>query len=188
MAEREEKEFQQRIQKIEALVHRVEAIADAEARTSALELFQSIMDLHGAGLERMLSITFEAGQPGQNLIDEFGDDGLVSSLLLLYGLHPLDFDTRVMQALDKVRPYLQSHGGNVTLLRSKDRTVRLRLEGSCHGCSASAETLKHLIEQAIYQAAPDIAGLEVEAVEPQQAAPQLVQLGVAGRGRGVAAD
>ena len=187
MAETEEKEFQQRIQKIEALVHRIESLVDIEARTSALELFQSIMDLHGAGLERMLRIAFDAGGPGRAIIDKFSGDGLVSSLLLLYGLHPLDFETRVMQALDKVRPYLQSHGGNVSLLEIRDGAVRLKLEGSCHGCGSSAETLKQMIEQAIYDAAPDIMALEVQGVVEQQAAPKLVQLGMAGQ-RASAAD
>jgi Fe-S cluster biogenesis protein NfuA len=187
VAETEEKEFQQRIQKIEALVHRIESLVDIEARTSALELFQSIMDLHGAGLERMLSIAFDAGEPGRAIIDKFSGDGLVSSLLLLYGLHPLDFETRVMQALDKVRPYLQSHGGNVSLLEIRDGAVRLKLEGSCHGCGSSAETLKQMIEQAIYDAAPDIMALEVQGVVEQQAAPKLVQLGMAGQ-RASAAD
>jgi Fe-S cluster biogenesis protein NfuA len=187
VAETEEKEFQQRIQRIEALVHRIESLVDIEARTSALELFQSIMDLHGAGLERMLSIAFDAGGPGRAIIDKFSGDGLVSSLLLLYGLHPLDFETRVMQALDKVRPYLQSHGGNVSLLEIRDGAVRLKLEGSCHGCGSSAETLKQMIEQAIYDAAPDIMALEVQGVVEQQAAPKLVQLGMAGQ-RASAAD
>ena len=57
----EEREFQERIQKVEALVRKIESLTDSEARASALELFQLIMDLHGAGLERMMSITFEAG-------------------------------------------------------------------------------------------------------------------------------
>jgi Fe-S cluster biogenesis protein NfuA len=92
-----------------------------------------------------------------------------------------------MQALDKVRPYLQSHGGNVSLLEIRDGAVRLKLEGSCHGCGSSAETLKQMIEQAIYDAAPDIMALEVQGVVEQQAAPKLVQLGMAGQ-RASAAD
>jgi len=182
VTESEERDFQNRIQQIEALVRRVETLADAEARTSALELFQLVMDLHGAGLERMLGIAFDAGEPGRAIVNKIAADSLGGSLLLLYGLHPLDFETRIMQALDKCRPYLQSHGGNVTLIGAKDGVVKLRLEGTCHGCGSSAETLKQMIEQAIYDAAPDITGLEVEgAADPAQAAPQLVQLGMAGR-------
>jgi Fe-S cluster biogenesis protein NfuA len=80
----------------------------------------------------------------------------------LYGLHPLDLETRVRQALEQVRPYLQSHGGNVELLGVEGGIIRLRLQGSCHGCPSSAQTLKSTIEEAIAEKAPDAAGLQVE--------------------------
>jgi Fe-S cluster biogenesis protein NfuA len=172
----EEKEFQQRVQKIEGLVRRIESIADEQTRASALELFQSIMDLHGAGLERMMEIAFEAGEPGQAIIDNFSRDELVASLLLLYGLHPLDLETRVMQALDKVRPYLRSHGGYVELLGIKDGAISLRLEGNFSGCGSSPQTLKMAIEDAIYTAAPDLTELRVEVVAERPSPAGLVQL------------
>ena len=73
----------------------------------------------------------------------------MGGLLLLHGLHPLDLEARVRQALDKVRPYLRSHGGNVELLGVDEGVVRLRLEGSCHGCPSSAATMRQTIEEAI---------------------------------------
>ncbi len=158
----EEQEFQQRIQKIGALVHKIENLADAEARTSALELFQLVMDLHGAGVERMMNLIFDAGEPGQRIIDTLGDDDLVGSLLLLYGLHPLDLETRVMQVLDRLGPELRSHGATVEVLGFNDGVVRLRLEQSAGGCGSSAQNLRAGLEEAIYTAAPDISGLEVE--------------------------
>jgi len=82
--------------------------------------------------------------------------------LLLYGLHPLDLESRVGQALEKVRPYLHSHGGNIELLGLTDGIVRLRLHGSCHGCPSSAQTLKQTIEEAIFEIAPDVTAIEVE--------------------------
>jgi Fe-S cluster biogenesis protein NfuA len=178
----EEKEFQQRIQKIEALVRKIESLADANARTSALELFQLVMDLHGASVERMMNIVFEAGEPGQTIIDKFGRDELVGSLLLLYGLHPLDLETRVMQALDKLRPDLRSHGAQVELLGVHDGVVRLRLEQSAGGCGSSAQNLRVALEEAIYDAAPDITALEVESGVAQPSASGLVQLaGLSGK-------
>ena len=51
---------------------------------------------------------------------------MVGGLLMLHGLHPLDLETRVRQALDQVRPYLRSHGGNVELLGVSD--------GASSGC------------------------------------------------------
>ena len=170
------KEFQQRLQKIEGLVRNIEAAADPVVRASAVELMQSLMELHGAGIERMMEITFDTGTVGSEIIDRFADDPLVASLLLLYGLHPADIETRVMQGLAKVRPYLQSHGGSVEMLGIADGVVRLRLEGSCNGCASSAMTLKLAIEEAIYEAAPDLTAIEVEGVVEQPPS-GLIQLG-----------
>jgi Fe-S cluster biogenesis protein NfuA len=155
-------EFRERLQKIEGLVRAIESAGDANTRTSAIELMQSVMEVHAAGIERMMEITFESGATGGELVDRFGDDELVASLLLLYGLHPLDFETRVVRALDSVRPYLKSHGGDVELLGTEENVVHLRFKGSCNGCGSSAATLEHAIEEAIYEAAPDVIGIEVE--------------------------
>ncbi|MDT5295433.1 MAG: hypothetical protein QOJ76_2313 [Acidobacteriota bacterium] len=163
-------ESQQLIQRIDELVRKVEAMSDPEARAGALELLQSLMELHSAGLDRMLEITAEAGGPGRAIIDGFTGDELVRGLLLLYGLHPVALETRVLQALDKVRPYLSSHGGNVELLGIEEGVVRLRLQGSCKSCPSSAMTLKLAIEEAIYEAAPDVAGIEAEGALEQPAA------------------
>jgi Fe-S cluster biogenesis protein NfuA len=103
----------------------------------------------------------------------------VAQLLLLYDLHPLGLETRARRALEDVRPHLRSHGGNVELLGVVDGIIRLRLQGNCHGCPSSSETLRKLIEQAIYQAAPDARAIEVEDLAGEaglQVAGGLVQL------------
>jgi Fe-S cluster biogenesis protein NfuA len=87
---------------------------------------------------------------------------VVGGLLLLHGLHPLDLEARVLQALDQVRPFLRSHGGNVELLSLTDGVIRLRLQGNCQGCPSSAVTMKQTIEEAILARAPDAIALEVE--------------------------
>ena len=158
-----EQEFQQRMGQIDHLVQEIEGLPDP-GRSTAIELLQATLDLHGAGLERILEVIVEAGELGDAIIDQLAGDDLVRNLLLLHGLHPLDLETRVTQALDKVRPYLATHGGNVELLGVDDGVVRLRLQGSCHGCASSAVTLKLAIEEAIQEFAPDIAGLETEGV------------------------
>ncbi len=168
MAQLNKKEFQQQLQKIEGLVQTIESAADPHVRASAIELMQALMEVHGAGIERMMEIVFE--RAGSDIIDQFGEDDLVASLLLLYGLHPLDMESRLLQALDKVRPYLRSHGGNVDLLSVNEGVVRLQLQGSCNGCASSAMTLKLAIEEAIYEAAPDLVALEVEGVVAQATA------------------
>jgi Fe-S cluster biogenesis protein NfuA len=156
--------FSERIERIEALVQAIERSADAATRADAQELIQAVLDLHGAGLARILEQLARAGEPGRAVRDELARDDLVGSLFLLHGLHPLDLETRVEQALDTVRPYLRSHGGEVTLLGVVNGVVRLRLQGSCHGCPSSSVTMKTSIEEAIAGAAPDAVGVEVEGV------------------------
>jgi len=150
------------IEQIEELVQRIEDLPDPNARSSALALVQALMDFHGEALDRLMEVVASHGEPGYSIFNKFSADELVSNLLLLYGLHPLPLEERVAQALEKVRPHLDSHGGNVELLSITDGVVRLRLEGTCRGCPSSAETLKLAIESAIYAAAPDVVSIEAE--------------------------
>lgn len=125
--------------------------------------------MQGAGLERLMEIIYESGSAGQLMIDELGRDELVSSLLLVHGLHPLDLESRVRNALEKVGPRLAQHGGSVEFLEvTREGALKLRLAGSCHGCPSSILTLKFSIEEAIYAAAPDMTSLEVEGATPSE--------------------
>jgi Fe-S cluster biogenesis protein NfuA len=64
---------------------------------------------------------------------------------------------RVMKALDRVRPYLQSDGGDIDLVDiSDDMIVKVKLTGACHGCPYSMQTLKAGVEQAIIKEVPEI--------------------------------
>jgi Fe-S cluster biogenesis protein NfuA len=170
-------EFRNELLRIEELVRAIESTADPNVRASAVELMTALMNLHGAAVERMMEITFETGESGAETIDRFGDDELVSSVLLLYGLHPLGFEARVLRALEKVRPMLKHQGGEVELLGTADGVVRLRLEGSFDGRGSSAMKLKLAIEEALYDSAPDLAAIEVEGVVAEPSAPVLVQIG-----------
>ena len=98
-------------------------------------------------------------------MDSFVADDLVASLLLVHGLHPHDVDRRIEDALDSVRPYLGSHGGDVKLLGVVDDVVRLEFAGSCKSCPSSAVTLELTVEDAVRAAAPEIATIEVVAAE-----------------------
>jgi Fe-S cluster biogenesis protein NfuA len=154
--------LQDRIPKIEGLIAEIRNSADRELRGMALELIQILMEFHATAIDRMMEITSQAGDVGWDVIDRFGRDQLVSNMLLLHGLHPLDLDTRVRDALETVRPYLHSHGGNVELIEISDGAVRLKLTGSCHGCPSSAVTLKTAIETAIHETAPDVTSIQCE--------------------------
>lgn len=163
----------QRAERIATLVQAIAGIADPGVRTQAEELVSEVLALYGDGIARMLELTARASGAGEALIDTFAADDLVGSLLLLHGLHPVDLTTRVTRALDGVRPSLAKQGGQVELLDVADGVAHLRLRASGHGCGSSAAMLKQKIEEAIYAAAPDLDGLEVEGDAPP---PQLITL------------
>jgi len=72
-----------------------------------------------------------------------------------------DLETRVEQTLDEIRPYLMSHGGDVTLLDvTPEKVARLQLLGACGGCPMSAMTLKFGIERLLADRVPELAGIE----------------------------
>jgi len=168
---------------IEGLIRKIENLPDPEARASALALLQALMEFHGAGIERLMELVAESEDAGYAIFDRFAEDELVGSLLLLYGQHPLPLETRVTKALDRVRPYLDSHGGNVELLSVSDGVVRLRMQGSCKSCPSSSMTLKLAIEEAIYAAAPDVMEIVAEGVTEQPPATGFVQIGTGARSR-----
>jgi Fe-S cluster biogenesis protein NfuA len=161
----DDKDFQVKVQRIGALVGELENIIDPEARASAKALVQLILDLHATGLERVMEIVAQKGVVGQAAIDDLGRDPLVSSLLVLYGLHPLDLESRVEQAVEKVRPQVRKGGGELELLDMANGIVRLHLELTGHGCASTGKTLKALVEDALYAAAPDMSTLHIEGLE-----------------------
>lgn len=165
----QEKEFRERMQRIGGLVQEIEAIADPALRASTKELVQSLMDLHGTALERVMEIVADAGEPGMSLIDQLSRDPMVSSVLVLYGLHPEDLDSRVLKALERVKPQLRKQGCEVDLVGLSDGVVRLRVQTGEHACGSTAKTVQATLEGAIYEAAPDIVSLSIEGLEGKAA-------------------
>jgi Fe-S cluster biogenesis protein NfuA/nitrite reductase/ring-hydroxylating ferredoxin subunit len=165
--------LQERVARIETLLGEIETLADPHAKSKAAEMAQVLLELYGEGLARMMEVVAQ-GEESERAFKVFAEDELISHLLLLHGLHPLDVETRVVQALEEVRPYLESHGGNVELLGVEGGVARVRMEGSCDGCPSSAVTLKLAIEEAILKAAPDLEGIEAEGVTEPKPAPTIV--------------
>ncbi|MEO7980439.1 MAG: NifU family protein [Sporichthyaceae bacterium] len=156
-------------ERIEALLE-ASAVGGPVARERAEELLRLVVDLYGAGLERVLELAHDAGALDDTLLAALADDHLVSSLLLIHGLHPYGVEDRVQRALDDVRPYLGSHGGDVRLLEVTDEgVVRLELLGSCDGCASSAVTLELAVDEAVRAAAPEIVAIEVQEKTPAPA-------------------
>jgi Fe-S cluster biogenesis protein NfuA len=164
-----EKEFQQRVQRIGALVQEIDAIADPAVRASTTQLVQLIMEFHGTGLDRTLEILANAGGPGMEMIEQLGRDPMVSSLLVLYGLHPDSLETRVTKAVERLQPKMRKDGASVELVSIEDGAVRIRVTPGEHACGSTSKTLQTLVEDAIYEVAPDLASLSVEGLEGKPA-------------------
>ncbi|MEA2332145.1 MAG: hypothetical protein QOH58_2283 [Thermoleophilaceae bacterium] len=189
-------EPEQLIARVQELTGRLEDLDDPACRGLAEELTAAVVQMYGAGLERIVELA-DAGTR-----DEMAKDGLVAGLLMIHDLYPVPIEERVAQALDTVRPYMESHGGNVELLGIENGIAKLRLEGSCKSCRASSSTLELAVRQALEEAAPDLDGMDVEGVveeEPElsgiplplvqmNGAPSWHTLGIDGSGPLVATD
>jgi Fe-S cluster biogenesis protein NfuA/nitrite reductase/ring-hydroxylating ferredoxin subunit len=157
-------ELLDRVQELSALV---DEFPDPRARELTQELVSAIIAVYGDGLARIMATIEGAREAGATILDELSQDGAVASLLLIHDLYPVPLEARVLEALDTVRPYMESHGGNVELVALEDGVAKLVLQGSCNGCSASRATLELAIKQALDEHAPDLEGLEVEGVIEQ---------------------
>ncbi|HEY3946210.1 MAG TPA: NifU family protein, partial [Solirubrobacteraceae bacterium] len=153
------------LEAVEELSGRVDALEDEEARELAQDLVAAVVAMYGDGLRRIMEVIGEA-RGAEDLLDELAQDGAVASLLLIHDLYPVPLEQRVLEALDTVRPYMESHGGNVELLGIEDGVAKLAMQGSCDGCAASRSTLELAIKQALDEHAPDLLDLEVEGVTP----------------------
>jgi Fe-S cluster biogenesis protein NfuA/nitrite reductase/ring-hydroxylating ferredoxin subunit len=149
----------QLIARVQELTGRLEDLDDGPCRELAEELTGAVVRMYGAGLERIVELIEDEETRGRLAADE-----LVAGLLMIHDLYPVPLEERVTQALDTVRPYMESHGGNVELLGIEDGVARLRLEGSCKSCRASSSTLELAVRQALQEWAPDLLGMDVEGV------------------------
>jgi Fe-S cluster biogenesis protein NfuA len=167
----------QQVQRIAEIVEQIESTADPNLRAMAQELLESLMALHGAALERMLEIAFASGDAGQKIVRECGQDDMVSSVLVLYGIHPDDLRTRVERAVEKLKPMLASHSAQAELVAIDDNgAARLRLNWTAHGCGSSAASVKSSLEAAVQDAAPDASSVLIEEIGAPQASSGFVPL------------
>ena len=154
---------------IERKLDQLGASIDRHAYEQAMELLQLVSELYGTGLARIMEL---AAEQAPAFVERLLGDELVTSLLIANGLHPADTAARVAAALDRVRPILAAHGGDVELLELDSRlgAVRLRLIGSCDGCPSSATTLRMTVERAILESAPEVGIIDVEQPSDQTVA------------------
>lgn len=146
-------DFDKAVAELDALVQTLEREEDERA----LHLLQLMDAIHRPALEAII-----AGRR---------DDPAAAAVLIMYGIGELDERGLVEEALEDVRPYINSHGGEVELIGIADGVVRLRMSGSCDGCAASTMTLKRGIETAIRERWPEVREVVAEEPEGSEAPP-----------------
>jgi Fe-S cluster biogenesis protein NfuA/nitrite reductase/ring-hydroxylating ferredoxin subunit len=159
-------DHEQLIARVQELTGRLEDLEPGDCRELAEELTGAVVQMYGAGLERIVELIDDEETRGRLAADE-----LVAGLLMIHDLYPVPIEERVTRALDSVRPYMESHGGNIELLGFEDGVVKLRLQGSCKSCRASSSTLELAVRQALQEAAPDLLGMDVEGVVEEEGEP-----------------
>ena len=153
--------------RIERLLGQLEASLATPDWAQVEDVLGLVTELYGGGLARIVELAGEDVALRRRL----AEDDLVASLLVLHDLHPLSLEERVHQAVESVRPYLGSHGGDVDVLDvdGDQGVVTLRMLGSCDGCASSSVTLELAVQSAIEAAAPEITRIAVDGTGPATA-------------------
>ena len=141
---------------VDATVGRIEALVDQQPE--AAELVQLLLQLYGAGLERVVEVIRE--ENGEAILERIGADKLTASLLLLHGLHPIDAETRLRKALQKLERRFEAQ--RISLGELKDGVAFIRVEHN--GGGRPPASIAEMIEQAAMEAAPELEGIEIEGV------------------------
>jgi hypothetical protein len=162
-----EKEFQQNVRKLGALVGELDQTPASSSRVATRELVQLLMEIHGTGLERIMELVFESGVEGEAMIAKLGKDPIARSLLLLYSLHPEDLETRVLQALETMASRLRKFDSTVELISICEGAVQLQVRTSGHAHGSTAKNLRSIVEEGIYEQAPDVASLTILGLEDE---------------------
>lgn len=163
----EVEELNRQSKRMQDLIEQVNNISDPKSKELMQECISEILTFYGRGLERILDILMnENNQAATKIINELMEDSFISGLLLIHDLHPLDLQTRLHLALEKVSPYIESHGGSVEIVSLEDGIATIKMAGSCKSCKSSSVTLELAIKQSIEEHCPDLLELKVEGIEP----------------------
>jgi Fe-S cluster biogenesis protein NfuA len=167
MAELDNAAVEQRLARLDELLGKLEQIPGATS-AMALEAVQALAEVYGTALARVIDSASDAPQ----VLQAFDSDELLRHLMVLHDVHPHPVEERVRAALDRVRPYLHSHGGDVELVEIANGTARVMLTGHCDGCTSSAATMQTAIQEAVLAVAPELHRVEAEpATAPPHPAP-----------------
>lgn len=157
-------DFETLAQRVDDAVAALAAL-EPSARAVAEEVKAAIEAIHRAGLLTIVRRMRE-DHGARDALYDLVDDPVVHLLLSLHDIIRPDPVVHAGIVLEDVRPQLQSHGGDVTLVRVEDAVAYVRLEGACNGCSMSSVTLRNLVESALIDGVPAITAVEVLPNEP----------------------
>lgn len=152
------------LDRVAALATQLMEHPEPEVREGLEELLDWLDVFHREGLGRFVEMVRQ--WRGELFLEQAALDPVIGELLDTYSLG-VDVDAstvdRVVQlALDDVRPYIHSHGGDVEVRSIVDGVVHLRMHGSCNGCTAADDTVTHLIEVALREQWIGFRRVEVE--------------------------
>lgn len=162
-----EKEFQQKVRQLGTLVGELDQMPGSGSKVAVRELVQLLMEVHGTGLERIMELVFESGAEGEAMINRLGQDPIVRNLLLLYSLHPDDLETRVSKALETVCSRLRKFDSKVELVSIHEGAIQLQLHSSSRAQGSAAKNLRSIVEESIYDLAPDLTSLTILGLEDE---------------------
>ncbi len=151
------------ISRIASLVEELEQLPENPARERARALVQAVLEMHAAGLARILELA-AAHPDGPAFIDELCADPMVTLLMSLHELHPSDVETRVRAAVDGLKPVLLDEGVAIELDRASEGTARVRLRAA-GAIRASDARIRARMEAAMAGAAPEIAAIEIDGLD-----------------------
>ncbi|MEF9908400.1 hypothetical protein [Streptomyces sp. P9-A2] len=156
---------------VEEILDRLAAGGDRAACEAAEELVRVLMEFYGAGFSRALDLLGrDPDKPVREAWDALLGDELVSSLLVLHGLHPDDVATRVTRALKAVQHPVESAGFDAAT-----GELRLRLTGSGGGCGSTREAVEQAARDVLACYAPEVTAVVLEADTERE--PVLLQIG-----------
>jgi nitrite reductase/ring-hydroxylating ferredoxin subunit/Fe-S cluster biogenesis protein NfuA len=174
-------ELEELARRVDEATKTVRGLADEDARDAADELKRAVEAFHKAGLVTIVR-ALKADPRGMELLRDLARDPTVFSLFTMHGIVKPDIRAQVTQVLEYVRPYMQSHGGDVELAYVEGETAYVRLHGACNGCSMSSVTLRDGVTEALVENVAGIARVEVVPNEPQSGFVPLEAVGVSKAG------
>ncbi len=144
------------VDRIADLVAGFEAETNEDLQARVFELLRSVDLVHRAGLQRLDELLKAAGLQARAI-----DDPEVKLLYDLYDLGEGGDRERAEAVLESVAPYIESHGGKLSVVEAEAGVVRVQLAGACSSCQGSTATLRHVVEGALRDGLPDFVRMEV---------------------------